>query len=63
MSSQDPKPWYKKVSDLDKYNEVDAFLTGASGRAPGANQKGTSGILLALLAGYVGKAAGSRKWQ
>lgn len=63
MHSKDPKPWYTKVSHLNKYNEVDAFLTGAAGRAPGANQKGTSGILLALLAGYAGKAIGSRDWK
>jgi len=64
MSSQEWKPWWKKVSEVQTTNEVDEFMRGAAGINTSPKQNATSTILLGLLAGYVGgKAASSRKWK
>lgn len=52
-----PKPWWEKMTELSTPAEKEEFLRGLGG-APARN--GT-GILYAIIAGYVGGRAAQRK--
>jgi hypothetical protein len=57
VPSKDWKPWWEKTFDTPQ--ERDEFIRGLSGATPSSNK--SSGILLALIAGYVGGKASQFK--
>lgn len=51
MSNNNYRPWWEKVGEFNTPAEKEEFIRGLSGIT---KPTGTGGVILAILAGYVG---------
>jgi hypothetical protein len=57
MSSQENKPWWEKITELNTPDEKANFLKGVGG----GKSSSSSNFLYAIIAGYVGGRIANRK--